>query len=162
MNLMMLRRLLSLTFGITCVSGIGISVYALIVLSGAENTYFPLCPEVDIWTWLVSATTLTILTEVGLLFIWVTKNIGDRLEDTQTIIGVLIVTAILFSVALWGCFEILDDCALDVLRGEDIWYAAFAVWMYIGVVLGMIAIVAVWVAIYATRVRVRRSASVEL
>ena len=162
MNLLMLRRLLSLTFGITCVTGIGISVYALIVLSGAEKTYFPLCPEVDIWTWLVSATTLTILTEVGLLFIWVTKNIGDKLEDIKTIYGLLLVTIVLFSVALWGCFEILDDCALDVVRGEDLWYAAFAVWMYIGVVLAMIAIVAVWVAIYATRVRVRRPTSVEL
>ena len=161
MNLMMLRRFLSLTFGITCVSGIAICVYALIVLSGVENTSFPHCPEVDLWTCLIAATVLTILTELTLMFLWTTQNIGDRLNDRETSIGVLIVTAILFSVALWGCFEILDDCALDVLRGEDLWNAAFAVWAYISAVLSVIAIIGVWVAIYTMRRSVRR-ASVEL
>ena len=125
---------------VCCAGMLGVSVLgstiALIAFSGialnheSHSELMKICPDSDIWTYLI---VMTIITGLGLLSIGSTtsrkteKDESTRRDGSLTRLGVYLLCVFLSCVgfSVWGGIVLYSDCSIEYLQEKEVWYMAY-------------------------------------
>lgn len=131
-----------------CLLIIWVGAILLIVYSGialandSHKDLTDLCPEEDIWTWLLVMTIVKGLMVIG--------NFRHREgEKNKTVIVISTLISVLISIGLisWGSIWVFSKCALENLRGTQVWYMSFIHLTVQYVILGLLIVAGIVIGI---------------